>query len=318
MIHKILNAALLPVSIILFFVLVPSFWLFNLLRFCYKSVHPEVLKDKVILITGASSGIGEQMAYEFAKEGACLVLVARRKNHLLLVAEKAKAMGSPDVIVIPADISKLEDCDTFIYQTIKHFGKLDYLVNNAAIGIFGLFEDQTMLPFHTSVMDINFWGSVYTTRFALPHLRRSRGKIITICSCGSWFATPRVSTYNASKAAVLSFFETLRIEVGSDVDIRVVTPGMIETSLTNEEWLKEANALWIPRTSAKRCAEKIVKSTKRGDRYFTVPSWMKTIYLWKILCPEIVNSIMNFLFICWPKIFSKKSKIQHLGFKTVY
>ncbi|GJR70960.1 11-beta-hydroxysteroid dehydrogenase-like protein 2 [Tanacetum coccineum] len=267
MIHKILNVVVPIVSIILLIVLVPAIWLFSLLRFCFKSIYPEELARKVILLTGASSGIGEHLAIEFAKEGACLALVARREKELNMVAQMAKAMGSPDVIVIPADVSKVEDCKNFVDQTIKHFGRLDYFVSNAAISTFGLFEDQTCVPNHASVMDVNFWGAVYTTHFVLPHLRRSTGKIIAICSTGSWFATPRVSIYNASKAAVLSFFETLRIEVGSDVGITVITPGMVETSLVSHEWVQESNAEWIPKISAKTCAKAIIDSTKRGDKY---------------------------------------------------
>ncbi|KAJ0578449.1 putative 11-beta-hydroxysteroid dehydrogenase [Helianthus annuus] len=304
MIHAILNVVFPLVSIILFIILVPAFWLFNLLRLCFKSVYPEELAGKVILITGASTGIGKQLAIEFAKEGACLALVARREKQLNLVAQYASSIGSPNVIVLPADVSKLEDCKGFVDQTIKHFGRLDYLVNNAAISTFGLFEDQSCALDHVS--DVNFWGSVYTTHCALPHLRRNKGKIITLCSCGGWFATPRAGIYNASKEALLSFFETLRIEVGSNIGITVVTPGLVGTRLTNVERLEEANALWIPRLSVKKCAEAIVSSAKREDKYLTVPSWTKTIFLWKILCPEIVNSIMNFVFIS----LAKRRKIQ--------
>ncbi|XP_076909807.1 11-beta-hydroxysteroid dehydrogenase-like 2 [Bidens hawaiensis] len=314
MIHTILNVVFPVVSIILFTILVPVFWLFNLLRLCYKYVYPEEVTGKVILITGASTGIGEHLAIEFAKEGACLALVARREKQLDLVAQHARAIGSPNVIVIPADVSKLDECNRFVDQTIKHFGRLDYLVNNAAISTFGLFEDQTNVLDHASVMNVNFWGSVYTTHFALPHLKKTKGKIVTICSCGGWFATPRVSIYNASKEALLSFFETLRIEVSSDVDITVVTPGLVETRLASEEQLEESNALWVPKISAKTCAKAIVSSTKRGDKYLTVPSWMRTTLLWKTLCPEILNSAVNFVFITWPKISSKRSKISQLGF----
>ncbi|KAJ0803373.1 putative 11-beta-hydroxysteroid dehydrogenase [Helianthus annuus] len=163
MIHTILNVVFPLVSVILFIVLVPAFWLFNLLRFSFKSMYPEQLAGKVILVTGASTGIGEgniclhflllHLAYEFAKEGACLALVARREKQLHRVAQHASTIGSPNVIVLPGDVSKLEDCKRFVDQTIKHFGRLDYLVNNAAITTFGLFEDQTCVLDHTSVMD---------------------------------------------------------------------------------------------------------------------------------------------------------------------
>ncbi|KAI3673621.1 hypothetical protein L6452_39745 [Arctium lappa] len=308
MIHNLLNVVFPVFSTVLFIFLLPALWLFNLLRFCFKSVYPEELAGKVILITGASAGIGEHLAMEYAKEGACLALVARREKELEIVAQNAKAMGSPDVIVISADVSKLHDCNVFVDQTIKHFGKLDYLVNNAAIGTIDFFEDQTCVPDHASVMDVNFWGSVYTTHFALPHLRRSQGKIIVIGSCGDWFGTPMVSVYNASKAALHSFFETLRMELGSNIEITVVTPGLVKTSLTDHQWLKEGNAKWIPMISAERCAKAIVDSTKRRDKNLTEPAWMKTLLLWKIFCPEILNMTFNFVFLTWPKISSRKAR----------
>ncbi|XP_076923541.1 11-beta-hydroxysteroid dehydrogenase-like 3 [Bidens hawaiensis] len=207
-----------------------------------------------------------------------------------------------------------EGLNTEDERDLMSITNVDYLVNNAAISTFGLFEDQTHILDHASVMDVNFRGSVYTTHFALPHLKKTKGKIVAICSCGGWFATPRVSIYNASKEALLSFFENLRIEVGSDVDITVVTPGLVETQLAREEQLEESNALWVPKISAKTCAKAIVSSMKRGDKYLTVPSWMKTMLLWKTLCPEILNSVANFVFVAWPKISSKRSKISQLGF----
>ncbi|KAL8243978.1 hypothetical protein R6Q59_010236, partial [Mikania micrantha] len=152
MILAILNVVFSLVSIVLIVVLIPAFWLFNLLRFFVKSVHPEELAKKVILITGASSGIGEHLAIEFAKEGACLALVARREEQLRLVAQYSHNAGSPNVIFIPADVSKHEDCNKIVNLTIKHFGRLDYLVNNAAITTIGLFEDETCVLNHASVM----------------------------------------------------------------------------------------------------------------------------------------------------------------------
>nr|XP_043639595.1 11-beta-hydroxysteroid dehydrogenase-like 2 [Erigeron canadensis] len=308
MIHIILNIIVPVFSIIFFIFWVPGFWLSNVMRRCYKSVYPEELSGKVILITGASSGIGEHLAIEFAKEGAYLALVARREKQLRLVAQNAKAMGSPDVIVLPADISKIDDCKTFVYRTIKHFGKLDYLVNNAGVSSLGFFEEQSCFHNHASVLDINFWGSVYTTHFALPYLKRNKGKIIAICSTASWFVGPRLCFYNASKAAMLSFFETLRIEVDSDIDIIVVTPGMVKTNLTLDTKLEKGNALWIPALSSSTCAKDIVNCAKRGDNYLTNPFWMKTVFLWKMLCPTVLNATMKLVFISRaPDSSSKKS-----------
>ncbi|XP_076936970.1 11-beta-hydroxysteroid dehydrogenase A-like, partial [Bidens hawaiensis] len=224
-IHKVLNIFFPIVSVFLFIFLVPILSLYRLIRFFFRSVYLENLAGKVVLITGASSGIGEYLAYEYAKHGARLALVARRQEVLAVVARKAKELGSPAVIVIKADVSKLEDCKRFVDETINHFGELDCLINNAGIGKVGLFEEQQCIADHTSVMDINFWGSVNAAHFALPHLRKSKGRIVVIGSVAVWFNSPTVSVYNASKAAQQSFFETLRLELAPDIGVSIMTLG---------------------------------------------------------------------------------------------
>jgi len=177
---------------------------------------------KVILITGASSGIGEYVAYEYAKRGARLALVARREDRLQAVADRARKLGSPEVVVVRADVSKVEE--------------LDHLVNNAGVVQIRLFEVFTQFSDIASVMDINFWGSVYSTHYAVPHLRKSKGKIVVIASTAAWLGAPGLSFYNASKAALISFFETLRTEFGQDIGITIVSPGKIESEITQGEF----------------------------------------------------------------------------------
>ncbi|KAJ0785374.1 putative 11-beta-hydroxysteroid dehydrogenase [Helianthus annuus] len=126
-IHKFLNIVFPIVSFFLFIFILPGLSLYRLLRFCITSLFPENLAGKVIIITGASAGIGEHLAYEYAKHGARLALVARREEALAVVARKAKDIGSPEVIVIKADVSKVEDCKRFVDETINHFGGREFL-----------------------------------------------------------------------------------------------------------------------------------------------------------------------------------------------
>lgn len=217
------------------------------------------------------------------------MLVARREDRLDSVASKARKFGSPDVVVIPADVSKLEDCRRFVDAAINHFGRLDHLVNNAGIAPLCFFEDYNCVTDHASVMNINFWGSVYSTQFAIPHLRKNKGKIVVIASSGAWFNTPRLSIYNASKAALISFYETLGTELGSDIGITIVTPGIIESEITDEEFVSKANVKFVPRESTEGCAKAIVSSTSRGDKYLTEPAWMNTVFIWKLFCPEVIE-----------------------------
>ncbi|KAJ9559722.1 hypothetical protein OSB04_004882, partial [Centaurea solstitialis] len=313
LVHKLLNFLLPIVSIVLFVFVFPIILLFRLLRFCVRSAFQETLAGKVVIITGASSGIGEHLAYEYARSGASLVLVARREELLAAVARKAVEIGSPDAVVVKADVSKFLDCKKFVDEAIKHFGKVDCLINNAGTGIGGLFEKQLCITNHTSTMDINFWGSVYATHFALPHLKKSKGRIVVIGSCSGWFATSRLSVYNASKVAQQSFFETLRVELGSDIGITMVTLGMIDTPLPNNNFLTKANLKWLPKESVEGCAKAIVNSASRGDEYLTEPEWMYTVFLWVTLFPELMYMIRRFIVVMSPKNTVKKWKSQNGG-----
>ncbi|KAJ1411861.1 Short-chain dehydrogenase/reductase SDR [Sesbania bispinosa] len=254
-IYKILNVVLPPLSLILLPIFMIPFLFFKLFIYVEKLVYTENLARKVVLVTGAASGIGEQIAYEYARRGAMLSLVDIRKENLVAVSDKARSLGSPDVTIIGADVSKLQDCKRFVDETVNHFGR-----RRAA-----KVEDLHDVSEFTPTMDINFWGAVYGTLYAIPHLKNSKGKIIVIASACGWFPTPTLSIYNASKAAVISFFETLRIEVGWCIGITIVTPGFLKTELAFRAIENEAILGRIPMGSAFECAKAIVKSACRGD-----------------------------------------------------
>ncbi|KAK4256920.1 hypothetical protein QN277_006581 [Acacia crassicarpa] len=278
LIHDLLNLTLIPSTFLALLLLVPPIYVFKFLSSLFKSCKPhESVAGKVVLITGASSGIGEELAYEYARRGACLALVARREDRLRSVLYNALQLGSPDAIIIPADVSNIQDSQRFVDQTINHFGQLDHLVNNAGINQARLFEEfSEKLSDLAPIMDVNFWGSVYATHFAVPHLRKSRGKIVVISSVAAWLTTPRLSFYNASKAAIVTFFETLRAELRADIGITIVTPGAIKSKMTADEFLSQIHVKSVLAESAERCAKAIVKSTCTGDMYLTEPSWTRT------------------------------------------
>ncbi|KAL1222023.1 11-beta-hydroxysteroid dehydrogenase-like 3 [Cardamine amara subsp. amara] len=145
----------------------------------------------------------------YAKKGAYLALVARRKDRLDIVAETSRQLGSGDVIIIPGDVANVEDCKKFIDETIHHFGKLDHLINNAGISQSILFEDFSQIQDANPIMNTNFWGSTYMTYFAIPYLLKSKGRIIVITSAAGNLPSPLATIYSASKAALLRFYEAL-------------------------------------------------------------------------------------------------------------
>ncbi|XP_030929606.1 11-beta-hydroxysteroid dehydrogenase 1B-like isoform X2 [Quercus lobata] len=286
LLHKFLNIVLLPITLTVLLLFLLPFLFLKFLWSLKRSIYREHLAGKVILITGASSGIGEYIAYEYAKRGARLALVARREDRLQAVADRARKLGSPEVVVVRANVSKVEE--------------LDHLVNNAGVIQVRLFEEFTQFSDIASIMDINFWGSVYSIHYAIPHLRKSKGKIVVIASTAAWLGTPRLSFYNASKAALISFFETLRTEFGRDIGITIVTPGIVGSEMTQGELFSEVEANWIPIETTEGCAKAILDSICSGDMYLTEPSWMKAGFWVKTLCPEVFEWCFHSLFVSWP------------------
>ncbi|TKY45607.1 11-beta-hydroxysteroid dehydrogenase 1B [Spatholobus suberectus] len=309
LIHKFLNLVAPPTTFFSLCLFLPPYWTFKFFLSIINSIFRENVAGKVVHITGASSGIGEHLAYEYAKRGAHLALSARRETALREVADRARDYGSPDVIIMRADVSKVEDCSRLVDETVNHFGRLDHLVNNAAISVATLFEEADDITNLRPIMETNFWGSVYTTHFALPHLRKNRGKIVAMSSADSWMPAPRRNVYNASKAALVSMFETLRVEVGSDVGITIVTPRYKESEMTKGKFLiaegkidvdqdlRDVEVSATPVGSVSGYAKAIVNSTLRGDRYLTVPAWFTMTYVLKVLCPELVEWSFRILYV---------------------
>lgn len=311
-IHGFLNicAALITLNAILFFF--PPYLALKGLWYITRSVFKENVSGKVVVIAGASSGIGEHIAYEYARRGARLVVAARRINSLTDVAERAYLLGSPEVIPLRTDVSKIEDCKKLIDTTIAQFGRLDHLVNCAGVTPFSLFEDLMDVQVFVPAMDINFWGSVHTTYYAIPHLKRTKGKIIAICSAASWLPAPRMSVYNASKAAMVALFETLRVELGSTVGITIVNPGLTESEMTKGKFLSREGKMVVdqvmrdvemsvmPIQKVGNCARAVVNSACRGDRYLTTPLWIRTSFFFVAFWPEVIQWLNRWLLLPAP------------------
>ncbi|CAH1414845.1 unnamed protein product [Lactuca virosa] len=230
--NKFTNALVYYVFLLLLLLIAPFLFIWELittLRSCFRPI--ENMSGKVVLITGASSGLGELMGYEYAKRGACLVIVAIKEpeSQLEQVANKARELGSPDVLYVFADVSKVDECRMFVDETIGRFGRLDHLICNAGIG--SIYSINTKITKFAPVMDINFWGSVYPTHFAIPHLMKTRGKIVVNASSAGVLHPPKGGFYNVSKSALISFYESLRFQVSPTITITIMTLGYTETNL---------------------------------------------------------------------------------------
>ncbi|MDA9555370.1 SDR family oxidoreductase [Pelobium sp.] len=191
------------------------------------------LKDKVVVITGASSGIGKACAQEFAKRGAHLVLGARQYVTLCELTETLHRQYQVKTLAVQTDVSKEEDCKELISQAIHTMGKIDILINNAGISMRALFKDLD-LEVIKQVMDINFWGAVYCTKYALPELLKAQGSIVGVSSIAGYKGLPGRTGYSASKFAMNGFLESLRVEnLKNNLHVMVACPGFTASNIRN-------------------------------------------------------------------------------------
>ena len=187
------------------------------------------MKNKVVIITGASSGIGEALAYQFGKKGYKLVITGTNDKRMSIVSNNLRELNVIHKTLIH-DVSKESDNKKMIDLAINSFGRLDVLICNAGVSIRSLFENVDLDVFK-KLFDINFFGSIYGTKFALPHLKKTKGSIIAISSLNGFIATPTRSAYVSSKHAMQGFFDSLRLElINKRIHVMVVSPGYVKSN----------------------------------------------------------------------------------------
>jgi dehydrogenase/reductase SDR family member 7B len=188
------------------------------------------LKDKVVIITGASSGIGQALALECGRRGSRVVLAARRVERLEEVGARIREFGS-ETLIVETDVSLQTDCENLIRTTIEHFGCIDVLINNAGISMRALFENAEMDVLR-KVIDVNLWGTIYCTHYAMPYLLNSKGSLVGISSVAGFKGLPGRSAYSASKFAMGGFLESLRTEnMKRGLHVLVVSPGFTRSEI---------------------------------------------------------------------------------------
>ncbi len=188
-------------------------------------------KDKIVVISGASSGIGREMALQLARHGARVVLGARREEELRRVAEECAGRGG-QAAYRRTDISREEDARALAELAVERFGGIDVLINNAGFTMYSPFEELRDLSVAERIMRVNFLGSVYLTYYALPHLKKSRGRLVAVSSLTGKTGVPTRSLYAASKHAMAGFFDSLRIELKKHgVSVTVLYPGFVKTPI---------------------------------------------------------------------------------------
>jgi short-subunit dehydrogenase len=256
-----------------------------------------IFKNKVVIITGASSGIGRELAYQLAAQGARLSLAARTIDRLESVRTECEARGGK-AIAISTDVSEPAQCASLIHQTVEHYSRLDILINNAGKTMYANFEDVRDPSIFEKLMRINYLGSVYCTYYALPYLKQTQGRILGISSLTGKTGVPTRSGYAASKHAMAGFFDSLRIEVAPhNVSVTMIYPGFVATAVREQAFGENGQS--VGRSTVREseimpvetCAKIILQAAAQRKRE-VVMTWRGKIGIWlKLIAPGLVDRI---------------------------
>lgn len=239
------------------------------------------LKGSVVIITGASRGLGLALTRVLAKEGARLVLAARNEAKLKLAADDARALGG-EAIVVPCDIRQETEVRSLVTETIAHYGRVDVVINNAGILTFGPFQALEYDDFRDA-MDTMFWAPLYLTSAVVPRMQeQGGGQIVNIGSIGGKVATPHFLAYSSAKFAIVGFSEGLRTELRQyGIGVTTIVPGFMRTGahynatfkgepLREYQWFRTASLAPLISTDADRAARRIAKAIRRNEREVVV------------------------------------------------
>lgn len=229
------------------------------------------INNKVIWLTGASSGIGEALAYELSKKGAMLILSARRKEELERVKGNCPSLAQPGIRVLPLDLEQPDTLQLSTEAAIQIFGHIDMLINNGGISQRSFVAD-TSLAVYRRLMEVNYFGAIALTKYLLPHfIQRKQGHFVNISSLTGKFGTPYRSGYAASKHALHGFFDAVRAEHYNDnIKVTMICPGFIRTSLTFSALTADGTPLnkmdeaQFKGKPADWCAQKIIASIEKN------------------------------------------------------
>jgi short-subunit dehydrogenase len=254
--------------------------------------------DKVVIITGASSGIGRQLALSLAEEGAWLSLAARNAENLEEVSEQCKQLGGK-VIVIQTDVTEKSQCQNLIERTVEKYGRIDMLINNAGFAVASRFDEFKDLAVFEKIIQVNFFGSVYCTHYALPYLKKSAGRLVAVSSLRGKLPSATADGYGASKHALSEFFSSLRNELtDSGVSVTIVYPGWVCTGITSRALKADGTPTGEVSNhekgamSARACAKIILKAIANQKRD-VIMTFEGKLGLWlRLIAPRMVDQIL--------------------------
>lgn len=263
---------------------------------------PPTFHNQSVIITGASHGIGRELAKLLAAQGAWLTLAARRGDLLEeavreCTAPAHAALGARAQAVV-TDVTDPAQCQALIAQAAARFGKIDMLVNNAGRTMWTAFADVQDLSIFEQVMRVNYFGSLYCTYYALPYLRQSKGRIVAVSSLAGKAGIPTRSGYSASKHAMVGFFDSLRVELdGSGVSVTVTYPGFVATGIQEHALGADGkplgkNPVRVDEVmTVETCARLILRAAEKRKREEVMTARGKLGQWLKLIAPGLVDRI---------------------------
>jgi short-subunit dehydrogenase len=254
------------------------------------------VKEKVVIVTGASSGIGLATADHFARRGSSVVMAARNEEKIKAIERDLQDQGL-DVFAVVTDVSRESDCQRLVEKVLERYGKIDILINNAGISMRAIFGDMDLEVFRL-VMQTNFWGTVYCTKYALPHILKQHGTVAGISSLAGFQALPGRTAYSASKFAMHGFLETLRLEYRSfGLHVFLLAPGFTSTNIR----FTALTAHGAPQGSSPRkeksmqtpdhVAQKIYSGIKSRRRMMVLSSIGKFTFVMRKFSPRLMDRL---------------------------
>ena len=251
----------------------------------------------VYMITGASSGIGKAIALQLAEQKAHLVLAARDAARLEEVAAQCRNLGA-QALPVRTDVSDKRQCESLIQRAVQEFGRIDTLINNAGSTMWARFDEVTDPSLLEPIMQVNYFGSVYCTWYALPYLKQSKGRIVGISSLAGRAGVPTRSGYAASKHAMAGFFDSLRIELAdSGVSVTMIYPGFVTSEVRSRAIGPDGKPLGNSPVqegkvmSAETCARITLRAATARKREVVMTFRGKLGIVLRLLAPSLLDKI---------------------------
>ncbi|MBI5529141.1 MAG: SDR family oxidoreductase [Deltaproteobacteria bacterium] len=253
--------------------------------------------DRVIIVTGASEGIGRALCVALAPQGPRLVLAARNRERLGSLKAEVESLGAR-ALVVPTDVTIEAECRSLVEKTVADRGAIDALVANAGGTMWARLDEVTDTGIFERLMRLNYLGAAWCTYYALPHLKKSKGRIVAISSAAGLTGVPTRTGYAASKHAMMGFFDSLRIELfGTGVTVTIVAPYFVVSEIHRRALGPDGKPLGTsPMVESKvmttaACAQKIVRAMERRDRLLVTSKRARLGMFIKLFSPETVDKM---------------------------